>query len=576
MNEAELNAMGYVKKYDYTQYAHDNHINVIPEEAFKLLVANTFKTIADNLRNTYGPYGSTVLLNTMNETTATKDGYNVFNALGFNHQYKKMVYLAIKKIIDRVNDNVGDGTTSCILLAEKIFNKLNEIIKTPEDKRIIKGILDFIEHEIQRVDIDETGDYIKKLKSKNIVNLLMVAANYDPVLVSHLLTALNPVFDKEGNIKSINNVIVDCGTPHEVSQTSFEVSHYPGKYRVEIGMNYELALAFSKPRRVRVVLYDHGFGDSEWNYFLKNYDKKTDTVIIARGFTSTFMNGEYIHYVRGLKLAKADHHVFFIQLKGGYYQDEVKDLASVLNIKPHTVDDLEVNHEEIPFFDLSVYNYNCLCFYNVEPPVEYINNLKAEASIEESYAKKTLMNDRIEALNMDKQDSLIKVKAESSIEMKILTDKLDDCISIAKSAFSYGITPNLLWYGYRKLDLIDTDVNNFKSKIDRVINIIQSSIIDIAKDIYLSKHSNPSDDELSYWVKDIADVFYAGGDGSVSYDIIKDEFVDMMDLPTSAQYDVEIIVASLSIVKYLLSAKALIFDANIMVQQGDEGHFEQL
>ena len=144
INEAEM--MGHGKMvYDYTQYGHDNHVNVITEAAFKQLVTDTFKTIVEVLKETYGPYGSSIMISENNETTATKDGYNIYNALGFSHQYKKMVYLAIKKIIERVNDNVGDGTTSCILLAEKIFNKLNAIIKTSEDKRKVKDILSMIE-----------------------------------------------------------------------------------------------------------------------------------------------------------------------------------------------------------------------------------------------------------------------------------------------------------------------------------------------------------------------------------------------------------------------------------------------
>ena len=44
MNEAEELAMaGYHKVYDYTQYSHENHVNIIPEDDFKHLVRDTFK-----------------------------------------------------------------------------------------------------------------------------------------------------------------------------------------------------------------------------------------------------------------------------------------------------------------------------------------------------------------------------------------------------------------------------------------------------------------------------------------------------------------------------------------------------
>ncbi len=579
MTEAELNAMGYSKRYDYTQYAHDNHVNVIPEDAFKHLVRDTFKTIADNLRETYGPYGSTILVSSCNETTATKDGYNIFCSLGFNHQYKRMVYLAIKKIIERVNTNVGDGTTSCILLAEKIFNKLNEIVKTPEDKRTIKTILDDIESYIQ-IPNEVDATYIKPLTESNLYNLLMVAANYDSELVDYIIDALCPVCEDETNpdskVVSIDNVIVNTGTPHEVSSTTYKVEHLPGKYRVRVNMDTDFALAFSAKRKVKILLYDHQFGTTEWHNFIEKYDKSSYVFLMARSFSKVFMDNDYVRYAKNMALVKEDLKVVLCELKGGFYQDEVNDLAAVLKTKPLSVDNVDIDFENAPEVDISIHNYNCMCFYDVEPPTSYIENLIVKSESEESYAKKTLINDRITALKMDINDALITVKAESTIEMKMLGDKIDDCISIAKSAFNYGISPNLLWFGYRKLALFEPVNSDLRDKTFEVVNHIIGSIVDIAVDIYRSKHSNDSQDVVDAWKAELTDGFYESGNGDQSYDILTDNLVDMTQFPTSAQYDAEIIIASISIVKYLLSSRALIFDANILTPQGDEGHFERL
>ena len=134
---------------DYTEFSTTHHLNVIPEADFKELVSETFTDISSILRATYGPYGSSVIISEMGDTMTTKDGYNAFNALGPSHNYKKMVYLAIKKIIDRVNKNVGDGTTSCILLADKMFRNIESIISTPDEKRQLLKIFDDIESELQ-------------------------------------------------------------------------------------------------------------------------------------------------------------------------------------------------------------------------------------------------------------------------------------------------------------------------------------------------------------------------------------------------------------------------------------------
>ena len=91
MNDVAAELGGYKKHYDFTQYSHDNNVNVIPENDFKHLVEETFKCIADILRNTYGPYASSVVISEQAETFATKDGYNVFNAVGFSHTYKRMI-----------------------------------------------------------------------------------------------------------------------------------------------------------------------------------------------------------------------------------------------------------------------------------------------------------------------------------------------------------------------------------------------------------------------------------------------------------------------------------------------------
>ena len=161
MSNADLEVAGYKRVYDYTQYSHENHVNVIPEQDFKRLVEDTFKAITNTLRSTYGPYASTVMISDQNETTTTKDGFNVFEALHFSHSYKHKVYIALKEIINRVNKRVGDGTTSCILLAEKMFKELENVANTADEKMSLIKVLNLIEKDLQssekiKKDLDDT------------------------------------------------------------------------------------------------------------------------------------------------------------------------------------------------------------------------------------------------------------------------------------------------------------------------------------------------------------------------------------------------------------------------------------
>lgn len=580
MNEFELEALTGAKRvFDYTQFSHDNHVNVIPEESFHQLVKDTFDIIAQVLKKTYGPYGSTIMISDQNQTTSTKDGYNIYCAMGFNHHYKRMVYLAIKQIIERVNTNVGDGTTSCIMLASHIYCIMNTLMKSPENKRKIKSILDQIEAELQNVDTltnDMETNKIVSLTESSLYNLLRMASNYDDELVDYLIDALNPecerIDDPSTKIVNMNNVIVDASETFESANTSYEVQHLPGKYRVRIDMDTDFALTFTQPTDVKVVLYDHTFGPSDWVNFMKNYDKETPTFVIAKSYSKSFLNNEYVRYLKERGLVKKPVKVFLCAIDGGYIQDELKDLAAVLHTTVHDVNNLLIDHTTLPTATIQVYNYNCLCFHDVESPTEYVDKLVIQLSQEKSYVKQTLLKDRIKALKMESKDTLIKVKAETSLELKMISDKIDDCLAIAKSAFNYGIIPNLLWYGYHRIqDMISQEHDTLKHC---VLDAFTHAIIELATDIYQSKYNDlvENDDKLKEWGMTYSK-YYKETNGEKSYDIIQEKFVDMTELPTSAQYDIEIIVAAISIVKYLLSSRALIFDAFLLQPQGDQGHF---
>jgi hypothetical protein len=581
MNEQELEALGYTAKFDYSQYSHDNNINVIPEEAFRRLTADTFDTITDILKETYGPYGNSIMISSGNETTVTKDGYNIYNALGFSQQYKKMVYLAIQKIIERVNNNVGDGTTSCILLADKIFHHLNESIKTTEDKRNVKDALDYIEKDLQSsselmFDRNPNGGCIQPLTEESLNSLLMLASNYDTNLVDTLLDAFCPECkdpsDPRTPIVSMNNVIVDASHPYEAMQTDYKVTFLPGDYRVKVNMDNRFSLMLSKPTKMRVILYDHVFGESEWNYLMAGVGdtNMTPTMLIARRFDDVFMNNIFFRHLKRLELVKQQTPYYIVELMGGYFQDEINDLAEVLQTKVHTIHNLEIKEDEITEATLSVSNFDCLAFYDLTPPQEHIDILTLQYSKEKSYAKRTLLNDRIKALEMKTKDALIVIKAESSLELKLLSDKIDDCIAIAHSAMDYGIVPNLLHYGYQRIFryLNNDPTESVKRKVE---SAILWSIEELAEDVWRSKYNNATDEEYQKW-RDVIGTFYLNSDKK-SYDIIEDAIVDVSTLPTSSQYDIEILIASISIVKYLLSSRALIFDANLMRPQSD-GHFQ--
>lgn len=575
----ELDIMGYSKVYDYTQYSHDHHVNVIPENEFKRLVEDTFKTITYVLRGTYGPYGSTVVISDQNETTTTKDGFNVFQAIGFSHQYKRMVYLAIKKIIERVNRNVGDGTTSCILLAEKLFHKISEIAITSDEKRHVLKALTIIEDTLQHRDDEESSD-IEPLTEKSFMNVISLAGNYDDELTDILTKAMDPQIsdDEKRRIESVRNVIVESEVDTSMdSSINYSIDHLPGDYRVRVNMDVEFGLSFNVPTPIKVVIYDHTFGSTDWLNFYNGYDKESKILVIARSFSKGFMDNEYVRYLRERALVKQPINIVLCEIKGDFVQNEIKDLAALLKTDVRTLNSAAVDHSLLPTATIQVHNGNCLCFHNVEPPLVYINKLSIEMQkdLSKSFIKRNNYLDRIRALSLKSKDTLITVKAASSLELKMICDKIDDCTSIIQSAMNNGVVPNMLRYAYLKAMELHTmkfdEIGDEASMISKIADAIMESIRGLFWDIYDSKY--PSGTYDSKVPSDIIRRFYE--EEFCSYDIINEKFVDTEELPTSAQYDIEVVAAAISIVKYLLTSKSLIFDAHLMRPTDDVGHYER-
>lgn len=580
MNEGELELQmaGYQKVYDYTQYSHDNNVNVIPEEAFKRLIRDTFKTITDVLRATYGPYGSSVVISDQSQTITTKDGYNVYESMGFNHAYKRMVYLAIQDIIKRVNRNVGDGTTSCILLAEKIFNNLNEIIDTPDDKRLILEILSDIEKDLQNTDrIDEDRyTHIQYLTKYSLRNLIRMAANYDEELTDVIYEALDPVIDKDGSIISVRNVVADEDVSLDAdSNAVYSFSYLPGDYRVRINISTDDALALANVTKLRCVIYDHAFNAADWKNFTKSWDR-TPTIILARTFTHNFMQQEWMDYQKQIRFAKkmgqgdGEANLYLAEVKGDFVQHELQDLAQIIKTDVRGVHAMEVDHTELPVVDVQVVKGNCLTFHNVKGNNndDYIAKLTAEMNNDDShsYVKEKEYRARIKAIKMDSKDATLTVKCGTNLEAKLIMDKIDDCIAIVNSAINSGIVPNLLNYAYYRMSVYYGDDTNLENKVTKAI---RKAISGLFMDVWKSKYGDSCDETGMSEMK----AFYA--QSLDSYDIIASDTCDLTAYPTSAQYDLEVVVASLSIVKYLLTGRALIFDAHLLPQVNDGGHYTQ-
>lgn len=559
---------------DFTRYSREKSVNVIPEQDFNALVLETFDTICQTIRCTYGPYGSPVMISEQTDNSTTKDGFKTVEGLHFSNPYQRLVYLAIKKICERVNTNVGDGTTTCILLANELYKRLLEICVTPDDKRNMFNYLNKIEaYLISNSDeFDSSNNYITPLCKDNFTSIIGVASNYDEEMMDMLTEAFDPKYDENDKVISMRSVRTDQRTDSsKIGVDKYKVDYLPGDYRLSISMAEDFALALANKTRARVVIYDHKFNHSDWMNFYKNYDKTTTTVVIARSYTSEFIKEDYQTYLKQMALVKQPATVFFANVDSYHAKTDLEDLAAVLNTDAHPLSfSYPINHEELPEVTLSVYNETCMCFYDLnEPPKEYIRQLRADIRNDKTMSNvdKRIYERRIEDLCFEHQDSLVTVTCESSLESKFIADKIDDCVHIIESAFNTGTVPNSFQYGVRRifhLRELEKDDRDFYT----VLTVFYTSLRELLRIIYSSKYPQ-------YKLEDYMDLVTMMDNVYLSYNVIKDEPASSLEFCTSTQYDLEVIRASISIVKYLLTSKAFIFDAHLLPPQLPNGYIPQ-
>lgn len=108
---------------EFLSYSNEHHCNLIPQEEFEGLITEVFGVISDNLKKSLGPLGSSATILDGMMTEATKDGYSILSKYRFHNRYKKMIYNLIKTPCTTMNNTVGDGTTTAIVLANAIFER---------------------------------------------------------------------------------------------------------------------------------------------------------------------------------------------------------------------------------------------------------------------------------------------------------------------------------------------------------------------------------------------------------------------------------------------------------------------
>src|SRR4051794_27065260 len=127
------------------------------------------RLIADLVKNSFGPRGlEKIFIDILGEVTVTKDGATLLRKIDVEHPAAKVIIEAS----NTVDNEVGDGTTSVVILAGALIKKAQELLDLNIGPSIIvNGYLEALDASLNILDkISRTTKNADRKVMKGLVN----------------------------------------------------------------------------------------------------------------------------------------------------------------------------------------------------------------------------------------------------------------------------------------------------------------------------------------------------------------------------------------------------------------------
>lgn len=155
------------------------HNNVVSEEKLKEVQQSTLRTLKEYLSKTYGPMGSySAIITGSDQNTImadySKDGLKVLKHIIFNQPIELSLQTEVRDICQHVEKNVGDGTTSAVILSSLIYDELLSIMKDHKlpPRKLVKcfqQVVDACKKEI--------SDRAREITLEDVYKICMISTN---------------------------------------------------------------------------------------------------------------------------------------------------------------------------------------------------------------------------------------------------------------------------------------------------------------------------------------------------------------------------------------------------------------
>jgi len=390
--------------------------------------------LADAVVVTLGPRGRNVIIETDTTPHITKDGVTVAKSIEFSDPTKNLGARVIKEASQQTADHAGDGTTTSTVLAREIFKQGMEAIDNGvnpiELKRgmdvAVKGIVsNLVENISTKVD---TNEQIKQVAT--------ISANGDEVIGSMIGDAMAEV-GRDGVIT------VEEGNSNEDELTIVEGLEFDSGYLSHYFINNQTKLT-SELEDPMILLYDGKVVDMDDIVgILESVSSKNQSiVVIAQEVEGQALATMVVNSARQTLKCVAIKAPGF----GNERSEMLKDMAALTGatlfggvgkeLEDITTEDLGSADRVVVSKSKSVIIGGAGDSDDIKLRIEQVKHEIEESS---SDYEKEKLHKRLSKLSGGV--AVLRVGAESEIEMREKKDRIDDALLATKAAVEEGIVP---------------------------------------------------------------------------------------------------------------------------------------
>ena len=159
--------------------------NVVPYDVLRTVQLYTLTALRDAIINSFGPKGSnTMILKENMWPKYTKDGHDILEAVHFNNGIEQSVKENLLNLTARIVKEVGDGTTSAVILSSIIFEGL--CFGGLETNLKPFQIVDYFKEVTEKIskEIEAAG---KECTLEDIYNIAMISSNSNKEVANNIV-----------------------------------------------------------------------------------------------------------------------------------------------------------------------------------------------------------------------------------------------------------------------------------------------------------------------------------------------------------------------------------------------------